>query len=258
MKYNLAAIGTAIYAILFFINQQTEFAGTAVAIHINKYICAMQFNTVIFDMDGLLIDSEPIWNEAADEIFKQYGITISTEQYSTTTGMRIKEFVLYWFRVNGIPAENAAAAEEKIIQLVIDKVKTKGKAMQGLEHIFNFFISRKYKIGLASSSPMSLIDVVVGKLGIGNYIHAVCSAAHLPYGKPHPQVYLDCAAALASHPHECICFEDSFNGLIAAKAAGMKCVVIPAQHDTGKPKFGAADLKISSLQNFNDLLLHTL
>lgn len=218
----------------------------------------MRYNTVIFDMDGLLIDSEPLWNEAADEIFKQYGISISTEQYSTTTGMRIKEFVLYWFRVNSIPAANAAAAEDKIIQLVIDKVKSKGKAMQGLQHIFNFFISRQYKIGLASSSPMGLIDVVIDKLGIRNYLNAVCSAAHLPYGKPHPQVYLDCAAALDSDPHHCICFEDSFNGLIAAKAAGMKCVVIPAPHDSGKPKFSAADLKISSLQNFNDLLLHTL
>jgi sugar-phosphatase len=58
--------------------------------------------------------------------------------------------------------------------------------------------------------------------------------------------------------HECICFEDSFNGLIAAKAAGMKCVVVPAQHDAGKPRFSAADLKISSLNNFNDLLLHSL
>jgi mannitol-1-/sugar-/sorbitol-6-/2-deoxyglucose-6-phosphatase len=218
----------------------------------------MQFDTVIFDMDGLLIDSEPIWNEAADEIFKQYGLHISTEQYSTTTGMRIKEFVLYWFRLNNIPAENAAAAEEKIIQLVIEKVKTKGKPMQGIQHIFNFFISRKYKIGLASSSPMGLIDVVVDRLGVRDYIHAFCSAAHLQYGKPHPQVYLDCAAALQSDPHECICFEDSFNGLIAAKAAGMKCVVVPAPHDSNKPKFSAADLKISSLQNFNELLLHTL
>ena len=218
----------------------------------------MQFNTVIFDMDGLLIDSEPLWNEAADEIFKQYGIQISKEQYSTTTGMRIKEFVLYWFRVNKIPAENAAMAEEKIIQLVIEKVKTKGRPMQGIEHILNFFISRKYKIGLASSSPMSLIDVVVDKLGIRNYIHAVCSAADLPFGKPHPQVYLDCATALNSDVHECICFEDSFNGLIAAKAAGMKCVVVPAPHDAGKPRFSAADLKISSLNNFNDLLLHSL
>lgn len=218
----------------------------------------MQLNTVIFDMDGLLIDSEPLWNEAASEVFKHYGIQLSKEQYASTTGMRIKEFVLWWFAKNNIESELAAKAEKDIIQLVIDKVKLKGRPMQGLEHIFNFFINRKYKIGLASSSPMSLINVVVDQLGIRNYLHAINTADHLPLGKPHPQVYLDCAAELQSHPHECICFEDSFNGLIAAKAAGMKCVVVPAAHDSSKPKFGAADLKISSLQNFNDLLLHTL
>jgi len=218
----------------------------------------MQLNTVIFDMDGLLIDSEPLWNEAAGEVFRHYGLQLSKEQYDSTTGMRIKEFVLWWFGKNNISFEYAAKAENDIVQLVIQKVKSKGKPMQGLEHIFNFFISRKYKIGLASSSPTSLIDVVVTRLGIGDYINAVNSAAHLPLGKPHPQVYLDCAAALQSHPHECICFEDSFNGLIAAKAASMKCVVVPAAHDSNKPKFSAADLKISSLQNFNELLLHTL
>lgn len=218
----------------------------------------MIYTTAIFDMDGLLIDSEPLWNEAADEIFKQYGIRITAEQYTTTTGMRIKEFVLYWFAKNNIPPQNAVKAEEDIIQLVIEKVSTKARPMPGLEHIFNFFISRRYKIGLASSSPLSLIDVVINKLGIRDHLNAVCSAALLPYGKPHPQVYLDCAAILQSDPHHCICFEDSFNGLIAAKAAGMKCVVIPAHHDSTKPKFAAADLKLSSLQNFNDLLLQTL
>lgn len=218
----------------------------------------MQLNTVIFDMDGLLIDSEPLWNEAAAEVFRQYGIQLSKEQYASTTGMRIKEFVIWWFAKNNVPTEQAAKAEQDIIQLVIQKVSAKGKAMQGLEHIFNFFISRKFRIGLASSSPMSLINVVVDKLGVRNYLDAINTADHLPLGKPHPQVYLDCAAALQSHPQECICFEDSFNGLIAAKAAGMKCVVVPAAHDSNKPKFSAADLKISSLQNFNDLLLHTL
>ncbi len=218
----------------------------------------MQLNTVIFDMDGLLIDSEPLWNEAAAEVFRQYGIQLSKEQYASTTGMRIKEFVIWWFAKNNVPTEQAAKAEQDIIQLVIQKVAAKGKAMQGLEHIFNFFISRKFRIGLASSSPMSLINVVVDKLGVRNYLDAINTADHLPLGKPHPQVYLDCAAALQSHPQECICFEDSFNGLIAAKAAGMKCVVVPAAHDSNKPKFSAADLKISSLQNFNDLLLHTL
>jgi len=218
----------------------------------------MQLNTVIFDMDGLLIDSEPLWNEAADEIFRQYGISLSHEQYSTTTGMRVKEFVLYWFAKNGVSREAAPVAESAIVQRVIEKVEQKGLPKPGLEHIFNFFIDRHYRLGLASSSPMSLIEVVVQRLGIRNYLQAVCSAAHLPYGKPHPQVYLECATMLKADPHTCICFEDSFNGLIAAKAAGMKCVVVPASHDSNKPKFNAADLKISSLQNFNDLLLNSL
>jgi mannitol-1-/sugar-/sorbitol-6-/2-deoxyglucose-6-phosphatase len=218
----------------------------------------MQLNTVIFDMDGLLINSEPLWSEAADEIFQQYNLRITPEQHAGTTGMRIKEFVIWWFTMYKIPLEYAAEAEQKICRLVIDKVQTKGKAMGGIEHIFNFFIERKFKVGLASSSGMDLIDVVVDKLGIRNYLEALSSAAGLQYGKPHPQVYLDCAKNLNSHPLECICFEDSFNGLIAAKAARMKCVVVPSLHDSKLPKFNAADLKISSLLNFNELLLQTL
>jgi len=218
----------------------------------------MQLNTVIFDMDGLLIDSEPLWNEAASEVFQQYDVQITAKQYASTTGMRIKEFVLWWFSQHNVPLEYAAKAEQDIVQLVTGKISSKGKAMPGLAHIFNFFIDRKYKIGLASSSPLETIDVVMNKLGIRNYIQAVNSAAALPFGKPHPQVYLDCAATLQSLPAECICFEDSFNGLIAAKAACMKCVVVPSLHDSKQAKFSAADLKISSLQNFNELLLQTL
>lgn len=209
-------------------------------------------------MDGLLIDSEPLWNEAADEIFRQYNLSITPQQYATTTGMRVKEFVIWWFTLYKIPLEYAPKAEKDICQLVINKVQLKGKAMGGIEHIFNFFIERKFKIGLASSSGMDLINVVVDKLGIRNYLQALNSAADLPLGKPHPQVYLECAENLQSHPTECLCFEDSFNGLIAAKAARMKCVVVPSLHDSKLPKFNAADLKISSLQNFNELLLQTL
>ena len=218
----------------------------------------MQLNTVIFDMDGLLIDSEPLWGEAAHEIFGRYNFQLTKAQYATTTGMRTKEFVEWWFNYYKIDARHNEEAENAILQNVVEKVAAKGKALPGVEHIFNFFIQRNFKIGLATSSGKPLIDVVVDKLGIRNFLQCIESAADLPYGKPHPQVYLNCAVALNSHPTQCICFEDSFNGLIAAKAARMKCVVVPAPHDSKNEKFNAADLKISSLINFNSLLMQTL
>jgi mannitol-1-/sugar-/sorbitol-6-/2-deoxyglucose-6-phosphatase len=218
----------------------------------------MNIDTVIFDMDGLLIDSEPLWNIAADEIFAAYGFSLSTAQYSITTGLRTKEFIEYWFQHFKIPMQNAAQAENEVVQKVIDLVMQKGKPMPGLQYIFNFFIAKKFKIGLASSSPLSLINEVVQMLGIQTHLHHVSSAAELPFGKPHPQVYLDCAKALNAHPSNCLCFEDSFYGMIAAKAARMKCVVVPSKEDFKQLRWAAADAKMASLLNFNDLLLKTL
>jgi sugar-phosphatase len=98
----------------------------------------------------------------------------------------------------------------------------------------------------------------VDKLEIGHYFDAFASAEHLPFGKPHPQVYMDCARALSANPLHCIAFEDSFNGLIAAKAARMKCVAIPVQDQYHLPKWGAADLKLNSLLEFDDEQLRAL
>ena len=213
----------------------------------------MPLDTVIFDIDGLLIDSEPLWNEAATEVFKQFGITLTEQQYVTTTGLRTKEFVDQWFAYFDISKSGAAEAERLIIASVLKKIEQRGSVMKGVPHIFNFFHDKGFKIGLATSSPQELIDFVVKMLGIEQVIKATASAQELTYGKPHPQVYLDCAAKLESDPTSCICFEDSFNGMIAAKAARMKCVVIPDHALLKEERWSAADLKLSSLQNFGDL-----
>ncbi|MDH7461562.1 hexitol phosphatase HxpB [Chitinophagaceae bacterium 26-R-25] len=214
-------------------------------------------NTVIFDMDGLLIDSEPLWEKAGIATLAQYNVAITQDEYHKTTGLRTQEWIEYWFRHFGITAP-AKPAVDVIIEKAIDSIREFGKPMSGVEYIFNYFSDRGFKIGLATSSPKSLIDVVVAKLNIGHYLQAITSAEHLPYGKPHPQVFLNCAEALNSSPLECICFEDSFNGMIAAKAARMKCVIIPAPQQRNEHKWEAADLKLSSLLNFNDLLLERL
>ncbi len=214
-------------------------------------------NTVIFDMDGLLIDSEPLWEKAGIDTLAEYNATITQDEYHKTTGLRTQEWIEFWFSHFGITADTAPAVDV-IISKAIDSIRQYGKPLPGVEYIFNYFKDRNFKIGLATSSPMSLVDVVVEKLGIQKYLHTIASAEYLPYGKPHPQVFMNCAEALHSSPLECICFEDSFNGMIAAKAARMTCVIVPAPSQRHEHKWEAADIKLSSLLNFNDLLLERL
>jgi len=215
----------------------------------------MQLDTVIFDMDGLLINSEPLWEEAGSELLAQYGKKLTSAQYETSTGLRTKEWLEHWFNHFRIPHHTIEDAEIAIINGVIEKIKTSGKALPGVHYILEYFKAKKFKIGLATSSPLRMADIVIDKLQIRPHLQVITSAEHLPFGKPHPQVYMDCGAALGSHPYQVVCFEDSFNGMIAAKAAKMKCVVVPSQNQVNSKIWGAADLKISSLQNFNDLLL---
>jgi mannitol-1-/sugar-/sorbitol-6-/2-deoxyglucose-6-phosphatase len=218
----------------------------------------LMLNTVIFDMDGLLIDSEPSWEEAGKETMKRFNITLTAEQYHTSTGLRTSEWIEHWFRHFNISMEYAAEAEATIVRAAIEKIAQKAAPLPGVPYIFNFFKKRNFKIGVASSSPLELINMVTGKLQVDDMVNAKTSAEHLANGKPHPQVFLNCAELLRSSPADCICFEDSFNGVIAAKAARMKCVVVPARNHQQQAKWAAADLKLSSLQNFNDLLLDSL
>ncbi|HXD78290.1 MAG TPA: hexitol phosphatase HxpB [Puia sp.] len=211
---------------------------------------AMQFNTVIFDMDGLLIDSEPYWQEAGMETLREFNVTLSPIQYHHTTGLRTPEWLDYWFGVFGIDKQRIPAASAALHANVFEKIRAEAAPMPGVGEILDFFRKKEFRIGLATSSPLELARIVTDKLQIGNYFDTVTSAGDLPHGKPHPQVYMDCAAALGVHPLECVAFEDSFNGVIAAKAARMKCVAVPVADQFALPKWGAADLKLSSLLDF--------
>jgi beta-phosphoglucomutase-like phosphatase (HAD superfamily) len=218
----------------------------------------MKPTTVIFDMDGLLIDSEPLWEEAGKETLAQFGVSLTDEQYHFSTGLRTREWVDWWFTWFGVDKKHSLIAELTIMQKAIEKIGERGIAMPGVEETFQFFKERKFKIGLATSSPLALVKVVADKLQINHYLQAIASAEELPYGKPHPQVYLNCAKDLEVSPLECICFEDSFNGMIAVKAARMKCVVIPAHHQQHQTRWDAADIKLTSLLQINEEVLNRL
>jgi HAD superfamily hydrolase (TIGR01509 family) len=211
----------------------------------------MKTESAIFDMDGLLIDSEPLWYEAAVEVFSPLGIVLTPELYASSIGLRTKEFVENWFSVYQIDRSLAPDTVSRINDVVIEKIRNKGEAMPGVYTVLDQIRSGGLKIGLATSSPLALIDVVVDKLGIREYFSAFNSAENLVHGKPHPQVYLDCALALGAEPVSCVCFEDSFHGMIAAKAARMKCIVVPLPAFRDQPRFQAADLLLHSLEDFD-------
>ena len=217
---------------------------------------AMHLNTVIFDMDGLLIDSEPLWQRAAAEALARFDIRLTDEQYHQTTGLGTRQFVEKFMAPLSPTEQLLSITENEIVSNVIGMVRNEAQPMPGVPEIFKLFKSKNFKIGLATSSPFALIRVVTEKLGIQESLSAISSGNELPFGKPHPQVFLNCAEELDSSPLHCICFEDSFNGMIAAKAARMTCVVVPAPAQRDHGRWDAADKKLNSLLEFNgDLLI---
>lgn len=123
--------------------------------------------------------------------------------------------------------------------------------MEGVDDVIELMKISGLKIGLASSSPMAIINAVLEKINLKGAFTIATSAEHLPFGKPHPQVFLNCANELKSHPVECLCLEDSLNGLIAAKAARMKCILVPHPIQFHETKWSIADLKLNSLTALN-------
>lgn len=218
----------------------------------------MKLNTVIFDMDGLLIDSEPFWEEAGKETLEKFNVSLSPEQYASSTGLRTEEWLQHWFHHFTIDEKYIKEAEKVIVQKAIEKIVAHGEPMFGVNYILNFFKERNFKIGVATSSPLSLANPVVDKLGIRSYLQTITSAESLPFGKPHPQVFINCVVELNSTPLQSLVFEDSFNGMIAAIAARMKCVVIPVAHQQKETRWDAADLQLGSLEEFDENHLRLL
>lgn len=215
-------------------------------------------NTVIFDMDGLLIDSEPLWGQAMREVFATVGVELSMEQASHTTGLRTVEVVDYWHNFFKWEGKSTELVTNEIIDNITAKIVSEGVVMEGMEYILNYFEQKKFKIGLASSSPMRLIQAAVKHFGIQDRFQVISSAEFETHGKPHPAVYLSCAKALGSTPLQCIAFEDSVTGMTAAKAARMKVVVVPEIHNRNNKRYALADVQLASLKEFNNEILAKL
>ncbi|MFH0258543.1 hexitol phosphatase HxpB [Vibrio rumoiensis] len=212
----------------------------------------------VFDMDGLMIDSEPYWQQAQLEVFPTVGVKISLQDTIDTTGIRIDQIVEQYYRQQPWETHTCEEVCDMILNRVIELVKEHKPMMPGLFHALETCQQAGLKVALASSSPMVLIQATLDALELDGVFEAVLSAEGLPYGKPHPEVYLNAAAALEVSPLDCVALEDSFTGLLAAKSAQMKTIVIPEASQSEQARFVIADYKLASLEAVTSELLQAL
>jgi mannitol-1-/sugar-/sorbitol-6-/2-deoxyglucose-6-phosphatase len=224
--------------------------------------------SVVLDMDGLLIDTEPVWRVASAAVFAGLGVVLSEQDLLDSTGQPIEELIPVWRRRSPSPdgsipgdGQGARLTDDEVADLIVDEVvahvKAEGEPMPGVTAAIARFRRYGLRLAIASSSPRRLIDAVCARLGLDG-ITVRCSAMDEARGKPAPDVYLTAARKLGVAAAACLALEDSPNGVASAKAAGMRCVAIPDPLLAGHPRYGEADLILRSLTDLDDAALRHL
>ena len=215
----------------------------------NSKLSIKDFDAVIFDMDGVLIDSEPLWKIAMEKVFSALGCQLSKNDFQKTVGLRIDEVITYWNKDQNLGIQDVSVVETAIIDQMIDLVTESPVPLTGVIDTLRFLKSKKVKIGLATSSPERLMIAVLEGLKIKDYFNVAHSAQFEDFGKPHPAVYLTTAQKLKVDSQKCVVIEDSLNGVISGMSAKMKVVCIPEKTHLKEPRLMVSDYQ------YEDMLL---
>lgn len=212
---------------------------------------------VIFDMDGVIIDSEPLWRKAMIQGFGDFGVSFTEDDCRKTTGMRLNEVINYWNTLYPEKLYDKTAVNERIVNNLIQLINSEGKEMPGLYELLEFIKGKKIKIGLSTSSDYVLMNTVLKKLNITHFFDSITSAEFLKHGKPHPEVYLSCAEKLNVHPADCLVIEDSIYGIISALSAQMRVLAYPDPEHINNVKFKVADGIIEHLSECKNFIIES-
>lgn len=213
---------------------------------------------LIFDMDGVLLDSEPFWRTSLRAELESLGTQLSEQEAADTMGIRIDKVLEYRQETHKWSGKSIAEAADSILDRVIKRVKESAVLLPGVWEVIEKARASGLKIGLATSSPSRLIEAVVDALGLKEVFEVMCSAEREEYGKPHPAIYLTTAKKLGVASQHCLAIEDSFNGLLSAKSAQMKCVVVPETIAAAEPGFVIADSRLNSLLDLDEQIWEDL
>lgn len=192
-----------------------------------------RIEAVVFDLDGVIVDSEHVWDEARQRLAEERGGRWHEHASRDMMGMSSPEWSRYMRDVVGLPDEPEEINAEVVRRLVAvyrEELPLLDGAVEAVESL-----AERWPLGLASSSNRELIDLVLRESGLDRWFVATVSSEEVPRGKPAPDVYLEAARRLGTAPGRCAAVEDSENGIRSAKAAGMRVVAIP------NPQYAPAD-----------------
>jgi HAD superfamily hydrolase (TIGR01509 family) len=213
---------------------------------------------VIFDMDGVLIDTEPMWRSVEIDVFASVGVHLTEAECRQTMGMRVHEVVEMWHQRRPWSGPSVADVTARVVEGVIRHVRAEGVAIDGALPAVAAVRRAGLLCAVASSSPPGLISAVLETLGIDSAVDVVCSAVDDASGKPAPDIYLRTASELGVSPASCLAIEDSINGVLSARGAGMPCVAVPDEVTASDPRLAAATVRLESLRDLDDQRLGQL
>jgi HAD superfamily hydrolase (TIGR01509 family) len=209
---------------------------------------------VVFDMDGVLIHSEEIWDEVREAYVRERGGRYDAEVQRSLMGMSSTEWSRYLHEKAGVPDEPEAINEE-VVRRMLEAYRRRLPLADGAADAVQRLAAR-YRLGLASSSNRPLIDAVLEVTGLGQYFATTVSSEEVDRGKPAPDVYLEAARRLGVDPIRAAAVEDSHGGIRSAKAAGMRVIAIPnPSYPPDAGSLAQADVVIRSLDELTSDLI---
>ena len=182
-------------------------------------------DAVVFDLDGVILESENVWDEAREQLARERGSQWHANAQRDMMGMSSPEWSRYMHDVIGLPEppeEISAEVVERLTAIYHERLPLVPGAAQAVERL-----AERWPLAIASSSNRPLIDLVLELAGLAARFRATVSSEEVPRGKPAPDVYLEAARRLGVAPERCAAIEDSTNGLRAAAGAGMRVVAVP-------------------------------
>jgi HAD superfamily hydrolase (TIGR01509 family) len=201
---------------------------------------------VVFDLDGLLLDSEQVWDEVREQLARERGGRWHEEATRDMMGMSSVEWSRYMHERLGLP-EPAAEINAEVVRRMLERYREQLPLLPGATDAVRRLAAR-WPLGLASSSNRELIELALETAGIDELFQVTVSSEEVERGKPAPDVYVEAVKRLGTAPERAAAVEDSHNGILSARAAGMRVIAVPNPHFPPRPEaLAEADVVLGSL-----------